>query len=518
MAIPLLFMRTSPRTPDSYSLPKELILHAIAMVAGVVTVLRTRSRGRAVEACIALGLVVSVISAVFAAQNPWWAVRAVGLTWSIGLVFWCSRQLRSDRARGFVMASAMLGVLALAVLVLLEAHGLIPTISMSGRAPGGPGGNRNFTAHLLVLSLPLLFVALLTESSRARRALAAVAFSAALAAVVVSRCRGAWMATLATGVVIVITMILFRVKATPTRYLLAAFVIFVGTLLGGISTRTHAGQVGPSGDASLADTLVRIGDYQTGTGRGRLIQYRTTLAMIAERPWFGVGPGNWSVGYPAHAGPEDPSFNAAAAQPVNRLPSSDLLGLVAERGLLFGVIVMAGLFAFLWDIAHRLRGPGVSRAPVVVAIGTASAALAMGLVDAVVMRVEPAFFVAVVLGLLVPARETLQPTRNSSRFAQIAAASSVVVVGAALGLQAFASARALRLAERNTARALAAAFQLDPGNFVLAGRAALRHAALGKCEEARALASVAKRYQPRAPDATEALSVCAQTLRGDVAR
>jgi len=188
-----------------------------------------------------------------------------------------------------------------------------------------------------------------------------------------------------------------------------------------------------SGDPFLA-TAAAIADHDRGTGRGRLIQYRNTLSVIAEAPLVGVGPGHWSLAYPAHASAGDPSYTRGSVQPVNRLPNSDWLGLAAERGLLGLLAVLVAGAALVAGCWTRLRSETESGAELaVVCLASAAAVAVAGLFDAVLLRPTPLLVVAILLGATAPGAiasggvRGFVPGRWSGRVAALLAAAAILV-------------------------------------------------------------------------------------------
>lgn len=109
--------------------------------------------------------------------------------------------------------------------------------------------------------------------------------------------------------------------------------------------------------AEFRSSVSRIAEHDSGTGRGRIIQAETSLRMIRHHPFVGVGPGNWSVLYPAYAHDGDPSVIAGAFFPGPQVPRNDILTLAAEWGLV-GCIPLIVFLVALGRKTHRmLVGP-----------------------------------------------------------------------------------------------------------------------------------------------------------------
>jgi hypothetical protein len=135
--------------------------------------------------------------------------------------------------------------------------------------------------------------------------------------------------------------------------------------LGAIALALTAGLLGAtllphrlawSSGRPLARTLATIADLESGSGRGRVLQARTTLSMIAAHPILGVGPGGWSVEYSRYAPAGDPTVQRGEPWQTPPRATSDWLGLCAERGLPgLLLLVAAGLLA-VWPALGRVLG------------------------------------------------------------------------------------------------------------------------------------------------------------------
>src|SRR5262249_56191534 len=83
---------------------------------------------------------------------------------------------------------------------LAQAYGLVTTnLASMSRAPGGTFGNRNFMAHLVAIGLPVLLYLALEARSQARFVLGGAGACLAVAALVLSRSRAAWLAAGVAG-------------------------------------------------------------------------------------------------------------------------------------------------------------------------------------------------------------------------------------------------------------------------------------------------------------------------------
>ena len=385
---------------DAFAVPKEVVAAIAPLFACALALLAARPlRLSWPEAALAGFLLVSA-AALAQAASPTLAWRAFAVSCGGVAAFLAARRLAALGHRRALLAAAGAAAVVGALTVLLEAHGVTPELSMIGRSPGGSEGNRNYMAHLLVAGLPLLLVGGARTSGATRAGLLA-GLAVVVMAIVLSRSRGAWLAGTAAVAVSCAGILLARHadRVTPRR-LAAALLCCVVAVLAAVHLPN---QLRWGSDDPFLATAAAIVDGDRGTGRGRLIQYRNTLAMIPEAPLLGVGPGNWSLGYPAHASAGDPSYMPRSPQPVNRLPSSDWLGLAAERGLLALLAALAAGATLAIACWRRLRSASESGADrAVVCLATMAAVAVAGVFDAVLSRPTPLLVVAVLIGAAAP--------------------------------------------------------------------------------------------------------------------
>ena len=151
---------------DRFFVPKELVLHLAAFIAGLI-LLRAMSRLNFTRIDLLLigYLALSALSALMA-TNRWLALRALAVTASSILLFWIARTLRdAGFARPLLSALAFAVVIA-AVTSLLQTYGLNLAFFSESRAPGGTLGNRNFVAHVAAFGFPLLLLCAFQASRR----------------------------------------------------------------------------------------------------------------------------------------------------------------------------------------------------------------------------------------------------------------------------------------------------------------------------------------------------------------
>lgn len=475
---------------DRFFVPKELVLHLTALLAGLLT-LGSARRGRAtrVDALLLGFLVLGALSAALAA-NPWAAGRALAVGVSGVAVFWAARGVAAaGLARPLLAALALAAVLGAAT-ALLQAYGVRLDWFSVNRAPGGTLGNRNSVAHLAAFGLPVVLLAAL----RAYRPAGFLAGSAGLAlcaaALVLTRSRAAWLAVAVVAAVVVV-----GIPAAPplrrhgrTLGRLLALLLLAG---GGVA----AALLLPNAlrwrsENPYLDSARGLVNYQEGSGRGRLVQYRNSAAMALGDPLLGVGPGNWPVAYPGHADARDPSLSRTEAGTTsNPWPSSDWVAYLAERGLP-AVLLLASAFLALaagaWRRLRRARDADEGLVALTL-LATLAAALVAGAFDAVLLLALPTLLVWAALGALWPPEES-RALRGGPAVRVLAVLLVALAAGAGAAKSAAQLAAMSLYAEGGGRASLERAARLDPGSYRIRMRLARTYGrgSEGRCGHARA--------------------------------
>ncbi|HEX2187862.1 MAG TPA: hypothetical protein VHG51_03140, partial [Longimicrobiaceae bacterium] len=189
---------------DRFFVPKELVLHVTAFLAGLLTLgSARRERATRVDAMLLGFLALGAASAALAA-NPWAAMRALGVGVSGVAVFWAARAVaRAGLARPLLAALALAAVVGAAT-ALLQAYGVRLDWFSLNRAPGGTLGNRNSVAHLAAFGLPVVLLAALRAYRPAGFLLGSAGLALCAAALILTRSRAAWLAVAAVAAVVLL--------------------------------------------------------------------------------------------------------------------------------------------------------------------------------------------------------------------------------------------------------------------------------------------------------------------------
>jgi len=494
---------------DRFFVPKELVLHATALLAAFAVLVSARRLTLArVDQFLAGFLAIGVLSALFA-TNWWLAERAVAVSLSGAACFWVARVIaRAGLGRRLVAVLAFAAVLG-AITALLQAYGVRTEYVSLNRAPGGTFGNRNFMAHLGVIAAPALVLVALTAPSRGSFARWSAGIGIVAAALFLSRSRAAWLALIACGVVALpLGIIALRGAGAGLRWS-RAFLLVLAAAIGIGAALVLPNTLDWNSDSPYLDTAKSVVNYKEGSGRGRLVQYGNTLRMSSHHPLLGVGPGNWPVIYPKFASRDDPSLGSDGMT-SNPWPSSDWMTFLSERGFVAFALIGLALVAL---VADGLRGLGADHAPedrltAAALLGTIVVLLVVGSFDAVLLLPVNALIAWSLLGALSPAaRERAVVELPAVR--RLGALAALLVVGAIAVGRSVTQASAMDVFSGSSrASVLEAASTLDPGSYRIHVRLAAAWIGRGSCTKAKPHARAARALFPNAAEPKVLLSRC----------
>jgi O-antigen ligase len=459
-ALPLQFFEL-----DRFFVPKELVLHLTALLAGVLSFAAIRRLAfTRTDLLLILYLGLAAISAAFA-TNRYLGVRGLAISASSLVIFWSARALAAEGLARRLLNAIALAVVVAAVTSLLQAYGVRVDVFAMNRSPGGTLGNRNFIGHAMAFGFPVLFLVAIRAASRRAFLFACGGAAIVAAALVLTRSRAAWLACAVVAIVFAIAFVTSpELRACWRRVTAFAIAAAIGATAAMLVPNTlHWRSRNP-----YLDSVRGVAAYEEGSGRGRLVQYEHSLLMAARHPLFGAGPGNWAVEYPRYAAAGDPSLDSNdACMTTNPWPSSDWIAFLAERGLAATSLLGLALFS----IVKRRDVDVVTRAALV---ATIAAAITAGMFDAVLLLAAPSLLVWATIGAASP---VIEPTGRM--FPPIVAIIAILIT--ALG--AFRSGSQL-IAMSLYDSAPQRAAQIDPGNYRLQVR--LARGGKRRCEHARA--------------------------------
>jgi O-antigen ligase len=397
---------------DRFYVPKELALHAFTFVCGLLLfgAMRRSPRLR-VELVLGIFLLLSIVSSALA-TNIWVALRATAITASGLLLFAVGREMRDKGLARPLLVAVALAVVTACGMALLQAYGVETDFFSVNRAPGGTLGNRNSVAHLAAFGFPVVLVCALRAWRPVGFLLGAAGVAMVAGTLVMTRSRAGWLAFAAAVLILLLSFLLSPAVRQNGRIWLR-LVLFVPLAAVGVFGAVYLpNSLNWRSDNPYLESMQGITNYQEGSGRGRLVQYRQSLEMSIDHPLLGVGPGNWPVRYPEYAADGDPSLDPSAPGATsNPWPSSDWVAFVAERGfpaalLLLAAAAMMAAAALRRVIRARDADEGLQSAAL---LATLVAAAVAGAFDAVLLLALPTLLVWLTLGLLYPPEPDSEP-------------------------------------------------------------------------------------------------------------
>lgn len=494
---------------DRYFVPKELVLHVVALLVGATLVLRRRTINVDIaDALLALFLVWSVLSALFA-TNYWLAQRALGVSVSSAIIFWGARRAGGlGRHRGILIACAVATVVAVTG-SLAQAYGVDTEYFSTNRAPGGTFGNRNFVAHVAAIGLAAIVWCTVTARRSIGALLGAISVGLVAAALVLSRSRGAWLAVAVSVIVLAGSVLVSRkywaggqVGGRLARVLLGAFI--GATLAIILPNRLNWNSESPYLDSARA-----VADYSKGSGRGRIAQYMNSLRMAESNPVFGVGPGNWPVRYVKFAPRGDRSI-ADDGMTANPWPSSDWVAYVSERGVV-AALALLGVFAALFLGAFRgwsELADGDAVLAKLALVGTVAAVMVVSAFDVALLLAAPAFLLWSIIGVTAGSRRRVRPFNFSRRSWAVIAGGIMLILAASTARSAAQTVAMTSVGRGGHTAGWVRGANWDPGSFRINMKVAELYARRGRCGFARPYIRQALSLFPDAPVARRLARKC----------
>ena len=234
--------------------------------------------------------------------------------------------------------------------------------------------NPNLLGGFLLPTLPLALVALLRWPGLARRLFALTSLVVGLVALVLTYSRGAWMGMVVALAAISLFLVLRRSRSWPPlwRRLFPLLLLLGGT--------TALVVLVAAVEPLRVRVLSLVAGREDSSNNFRMNVWSSVLAMIRDRPWLGIGPGNnaFNLIYPLY---QQPKFNALSAYsiPLEWAVEAGIPGLLAGIGL-FLCAVRTGL--------RQLGADGPLVLPALAAVAMFLGLAVQGLTDTIFFRPE----------------------------------------------------------------------------------------------------------------------------------
>jgi putative inorganic carbon (HCO3(-)) transporter len=261
--------------------------------------------------------------------------------------------------------------------------------------------NPNLLGGYLLPILPLAAVALLRWPGWPRRLFALGALLLGILTLVLTYSRGAWMGMVGALAVLALVVVVRHTRSWPPLWRRLLPLVLLGG--GALTLVVLITQVEPL----RVRVMSLVAGREDSSNNFRMNVWTSVMAMIRERPWIGIGPGNtaFNLIYPLY---QQPKFNALSAYsiPLEWLVEAGLPGLVTGAGL-FLCALRTGL--------RQWNGDGPLVLPSLAAVAAFVGLAIQGLTDTIFFRPEVQLIALFSLATLAAARRGTGATQPAPR-------------------------------------------------------------------------------------------------------
>jgi len=207
-------------------------------------------------------------------------------------------------------------------------------------------GHKNHYASFLMLMMPFLGFGIL-KLKKSWKLLSVIGLIFVIIMIVLLQTRAVWLGILFQLITLAIVITIFYQELNISKKLInlglaLGFVLLAAGLYKVITSAKQA-------DTPLFNQAKSIFQPNDGYNKFRLKIWEITSVMISEKPFSGVGSGNWKLKASEKFG--ESGFDK------NRItwlsPHNDFLWIFAEKGI-FGILLFLGMFAFIFFFAIKL--------------------------------------------------------------------------------------------------------------------------------------------------------------------
>jgi O-antigen ligase len=323
-----------------------------------------------------------------------------------------------------------------------------------------------------------------------------------------SRSRAAYLAVIATivtgGILLLVSRKYWKQGAVGGRLARMLLISVIASTIAVIIPN----ELDWNSDSPYLDSARNVVDYSSGSGRGRIAQYRNSLKIVKADPVFGAGPGNWPVRYPKFAPVSDKSF-ADNGMTANPWPSSDWVAFLSERGAVATVSLLAFFAAMFFGSLRKWKSiPDNEGVLLRIALATTIvAAIVVSLFDAVLLLAAPAFLVWLIIGAAGSAPQ-IQPSPESPKGMRSILLTFLVMAVLDVARSATQVTAMWNVGTGGRTAGWVAGASWDPGSFRINQRVAELYANRGQCAKARPYIRTARALFPSSPTARRTARRC----------
>jgi len=337
---------------DMYSLPKSSFLAILAPITAITFIVYALSQKNfSVVNCIkqpALPLILFVIYALLSLLwgiNKYSGILSLESWMCLSIFFFVSLNFYKGFNHVKIVSTIMtLAGVAVAAIGIFQFFGKNPSFLYQAAIPGSTFGNKNFAAQFVVAIIPFsIYTAYLYREKRTRVLFGLLPFTL-IFFLMITRTRGAWLASIAGLLTAAGLLIFYFAKNNFIRkielknilgkqfikHIMPGLVFFI--ILISFTLMPSEKKDKKSINLDFGQELKSIAKTKEGSAHWRLTAWTNTLEMIKDKPFFGTGIGNWQFYYPlfAQKGAVDKDFNEDRQA---KRAHNDYLQITAELGL-----------------------------------------------------------------------------------------------------------------------------------------------------------------------------------------
>ncbi len=351
---------------DMYSLPKSALLAILAPITGITFIMYALSqKDFSIVNCLKQPALPLILFVGYALVSLLWGINKYSGILSLeswiclSIFFFISLNFYKGFDHIKIVSTIMtLAGVTVATIGIFQFFGKNPSFLYQAAVPGSTFGNKNFAAQFVVAIIPFsIYTAYLYRENKARILFGLFPFTL-IFFLIVTRTRGAWLASIAglltgTGLLLfylIKNRLLYKIDLKNLlgkqfmRYIVPGLVLFI--ILISFTFMPSDKKTKKSINLDFGQELKSIANTKEGSAHWRLTAWANTLEMIKDKPLFGTGIGNWQFYYPlfAQKGAIDKDFNEDRQA---KRAHNDYLQIAAELGL-------PGIILFLWFLGSLI--------------------------------------------------------------------------------------------------------------------------------------------------------------------
>ncbi|OUT42760.1 MAG: hypothetical protein CBB66_00450 [bacterium TMED6] len=301
-------------------------------------------------AFIIYSIITSSFNSINFNESVWGVIYLIGwLSIAVSIILYADELFFN---KVLITTSILGGCLSLAS--LLQAYGLFNIENFSSTS--ATFTNRNFWGMYLCFVIPASLYGIVSSKSIKNNLIHILMFTFSLCSLIHCRSRAAWLGVLCSIVLLILIyhqLIINWIKNSIKVKHIYGFIIFLVISFTFIYTEPEV-ENAPDYKKSIWSTLTSTNKnlnenkISKNTLGERIYLYNTTIDMIKDYPFFGVGYNNWRLNNPSYYGDYIHDENYLK---LNQRPHNDILWITSESGffgllLFMSIVIIPLIFTF----------------------------------------------------------------------------------------------------------------------------------------------------------------------------